>query len=302
VRRRTAYLELVACGLVWGSIGVLVKRIDLPAPAIVFARLALGAAALAGWAALRGRPEALRPGPARGRIAVAGLLLALHWTAFFEAYKRLPVATTILVVYLGPVLIAAAAPRVLGEPLERRTLGALTCSLAGIALIAAPAAGGGDALGFAAAALAACSFAAVVLALKRLPPTLDPAAVVTWQLGVAAVVVSPAMAGVSGRELLRAAPALLLLGLVHTGLAGILYIRALQVVRAQHVSILVYLEPVTAILWAWAVLGERPGAATLAGGALVVAAGLAVAVPGLRPAPTGSGEEVGAAGVRAEAR
>lgn len=282
MRSRTGYVELIVCGLIWGSIGVLVKEIDVGAPVIVFFRLALGTAAVLAFWAVRGRLTELRLGSHRGLIFAAGVTLAVHWVAFFEAYKRLPVATTILIVYVGPVLIAAAAPAVLGERLERRTLAALALSVGGIVLIAVPAAGVGDAVGFAVAGLAAVTFAGLVLTLKRVSADVPPQAIVVWQLGIAALVLSPAMIGASGRDIVRAAPTLLMLGIVHTGIAGILYVSALQIVQAQHVSILVYLEPVTAVLWAWGFLGEQPGLATLAGGALIIAAGLMIVVPGLR--------------------
>ncbi|MGH2726974.1 MAG: DMT family transporter, partial [Actinomycetota bacterium] len=107
-------------------------------------------------------------------------------------------------------------------------------------------------------------------------------AIVAWQLGIAALAVSPFLIDASGREIVRAAPTLLMIGVLHTGEAGILYVGALQIVKAQHVSILVYLEPVTAVLWAWGVLGEEQELATLAGGLLIIAAGLLIVVPGLR--------------------
>ena len=285
MRSRTGYVELIVCGLVWGSIGVFVKEVDVSAPVLVFFRLSLGAASVAAVWAIRGRLSELRLGERRGLLIASGLLLALHWVAFFEAYKRLTVATTILIVYVGPVLIAAAAPAVLGERLERRTLYALALSLGGIALIAVPSSGAGNAAGFVAAGLSAVTFAGLVLMLKKLSAHYPPQAVVVWQLGIAAIVVSPAVIGASGHEIVRAAPALLTLGIVHTGLIGILYVSALKIVQAQHVSILVYLEPVTAVLWAWGVLGEEPGLATLAGGALIIAAGLLIVVPGLRGIP-----------------
>ena len=136
------------------------------------------------------------------------------------------------------------------------------------------------------AGIAAVLFAALVLVLKKAVTPHHPApAVVAWQLGIAAVAVSPFLIGASGHEIIRAAPALLTLGVVHTGLVGILYVAAVGVVLAQHVSILVYLEPVTAVLWAWAVLGESPRAETLLGGVLIIAAGLLIVVPGLRQIP-----------------
>lgn len=285
MRSRTGYLELIACGLVWGSIGVLVKEIDVSAPVIVFFRLALGSASVVAMWAVRGKLTELRLREPRGGVIAVGLLLAFHWLAFIEAYKRLSVATTILIVYIGPVLIAAAAPAVLGERLERRTLYALALSMGGIALIAVPSSGVGDRVGFLAAIAAAVLFAALVLTLKKVTPHHPAPTIVAWQLGIAAVAVSPFLIGASGDEIVRATPALLTLGVVHTGVVGILYVAAVAVVQAQHVSILVYLEPVTAILWAWGILSETPTLATLAGGALIIAAGLLIVVPGLRAVP-----------------
>jgi drug/metabolite transporter (DMT)-like permease len=282
MRTKTGYLELILCGLVWGSIGVIVKRIDVSAPVIVFFRLAFGAASVVAVWALRGRLDELRLREHRKLVVLAGVLLAVHWVAFFEAYKRLSVATTILIVYIGPVLIAAGAPVVLGERLQRRTLYALALSVGGIALIAVPSSGSGQAVGFLAAGIAAVLFAALVLTLKLAAPGNTPQAVVAWQLGIAAVVVSPVLAGAGVHEIARALPGLVTLGVVHTGLIGILYVSALTIVPAQQVSILVYLEPVTAVLWAWAVLNEQPAIATLLGGVLIVAAGLLIVVPGMR--------------------
>jgi drug/metabolite transporter (DMT)-like permease len=282
MRSRTGYAELIVCGLVWGSIGVLVKQIDVPAPVIVFFRLSLGALAVLAWQTARGRLGELRLGARRGLLLAAGLMLAVHWVAFIEAYKRLPVATTILIVYVGPILIAAAAPAVLGERLERRTLYALALSTGGILLIAVPSAGSGDGWGFAGAGIAAVTFAALVLTLKKLTPHYTAAGIAVWQLGIAAVVLAPVMIGASGREIARAAPTLLALGVLHTGITGILYVSALRIVQAQQVSILVYLEPVTAVLWAWGVLDETPSLATIAGGLFIIAAGLLIVLPGMR--------------------
>ena len=282
MRSRTGYLELIVCGLVWGSIGVFVKQLDVSAAVLVFFRLSLGAASVVAIWAARGKLHELRLREKRGLVIAAGVLLAIHWVAFFEAYKRLSVATTILIIYVGPVLIAAAAPAVLGERLERRTLYALALSVGGIALIAVPSSTTGDSFGYLAAGVAAVLFAAVVLTLKKAASENTVPAVVVWQLGIAALVVSPALVGASGHEISRAVPGLLALGVVHTGFAGILYVSALTVVPAQQVSILVYLEPVTAVLWAWGVLGESPSLATLAGGLFIIAAGLVIVVPGLR--------------------
>ena len=67
-------------------------------------------------------------------------------------------------------------------------------------------------------------------------------------------------------------------------------------IRVQHSSILGFLTPVAAPLFAWALLGQGITLATAVGGALIVAAGVLV----VRARPGGVG--AGAAGVSAHDR
>lgn len=282
MRSRTGYLELVVCGLVWGSIGVLVKKSPVSAPVIVFFRLALGALVVLAWHAARGRLADLRMRGRRWLLLSAGGTLGLHWVFFFLAYKRLSVATVILIVYVGPVFMALLAPAVLREKLERRTIASLVLSVAGIALIAVPAMQGRSPFGLAAALIAMASFVALVFIGKKLVVDYQPETIVAWQLSSAAVFVSPGLVSWNSADVASSWPALLVLGVVHTGICGVLYFRAMQVVKAQHMGILAYLEPVTAVVWAWAVLAEAPGMPTLIGGVLIIVAGLNIALPGRR--------------------
>lgn len=293
MRSRAGYAELGICGLVWGSIGVIVKEVTLEAPVIVFFRVAVATTAVVAFFALRGRLADLRLRDRRGLLLADGILLAVHWALFFEAYKRLSVATTILVVYVAPVLVAAAAPRFADERIEARTVGSLALSVAGMALITVPAWQVGDPTGLAFAVASMLAWVALTLANKRLTRSYKPPALLTWQLGIATVAIAPLLASApGGREVVRALPALFALGLVHTAATGILYFRALTVVRVQHAGILAYLEPVTAVLYAWALLGETPKPLTLVGGALVVLAGVNLVArrPAVPVSDTASGE------------
>ena len=69
-------------------------------------------------------------------------------------------------------------------------------------------------------------------------------------------------------------------GLVYTALCFSLFTDGMRYVRVEHAGILGYLEPVTAPLWAFLLIGERPPWTTCAGGALIVAAGILVIVFG----------------------
>lgn len=273
-RTQAGYLELVLLGVLWGSIGVIVEPVRVGAAGIALVRTATGALVAFGWLALRGKIGLLRLHDKAWLLILDGLLLAVHWTLMFEAFKRLSVGTAILLVFIGPVLVAVGAWPFLRERVELRTVGALAISLGGMALIAVPAWDVQDPAGVAYALLSAVAFAAVVLANKRLTAIYEPGPILTWQLGVAALAVAPVAMTGSTDGVAEALPRLVMLGALHTAAAGFVYFAAVKVVKAQHVGVLTYLEPATAIVYAWIFLNQVPSGSTLAGGALIVAGGL----------------------------
>ncbi len=72
------------------------------------------------------------------------------------------------------------------------------------------------------------------------------------------------------------------LGVFQVGLAYIFLTRGVRDVPALEVSLLLLLEPVANAIWAWLVHGEQPGAWSLAGGTLILAATLVSTMVGRR--------------------
>lgn len=286
-------LSVAGLAVAWGLIAVIVAGVDLDAAALVFQRLVLAAVATALAATLLGRAGVLRLPRRPWRLVVVGALLATHWFLFFQTIKLASVAFAVVVVYTAPILIALVAPLFLPERRSGIGLVALVPALAGVALVAA---GEDDELrtgllGAAAGAGAAVTYALLVVTTKRLTASLAPPTITFWSYVTAGVLLLPFLP-VAGRVLPRGAEVayVLLLGIVFTALSGVLYVWLLRRVTAQAVGILSYLEPVSAALLAWAILGQPLGPATLGGAALVVAAGALVVAAGPReaaPAPTG---------------
>jgi drug/metabolite transporter (DMT)-like permease len=86
----------------------------------------------------------------------------------------------------------------------------------------------------------------------------------------------------------------LILGVVCTALAYLMWTYGMGMIKVQHSSILGYLEPVSAPIYALLLLGQGISVWTIAGGALIVVAGLLVVLLGeheeegatsLEPAP-----------------
>src|SRR5688572_17418879 len=122
----------------WGTIPLVARSLDLPATAIVFARVWIAAAGL-GVLVVAGRSPGPRLFSYRPRLVLlAGALLAVHWTAMFAAYRRAPADTVVFLVFLAPVGVAVLAPRLLGERTDGRTIATLALAVAGLALVAGP--------------------------------------------------------------------------------------------------------------------------------------------------------------------
>jgi drug/metabolite transporter (DMT)-like permease len=294
---RRATVLVAAVAVLWGSVGLVVRQIDLPAATLVAGRVWIAAAALGLWLWRRDVTVGLR-GRSPVRTVVNGAVLAVHWMCFIAALQRAPIGAVLLITYLAPVGIAALAPWVLGEPVRRATLVALALAVAGIALIAGPEAGGGDAAGLLLAGAAAATYVVVALLNKPLSGLHGGSSLAFLQLVVAGLVlVAPAAVAGWGSPGAASLLWLVVLGLVHTALAVGVYLSALTRLPATQVAVLLYLEPVSAVLFGWVVLSEALPVTTVAGGALVVAAGAivgrgarsAAAVPAPAPHPEVSG-------------
>jgi drug/metabolite transporter (DMT)-like permease len=272
----------------WGFIAVLVASVDLGAESLAFCRLAFAAVTLALAALATGHLGLLAPGGRLGALALLGVVQGAHWLLFFEAVDRGSVALAVLTFYAAPLVIALVAPVVLPERLSPVVLGACTVGAVGIVAISLDGSGANGAPSAAAIAAglgSAVSYAALVILSKQLLASATPPLTVAfWDCLVGAVALSPVLL-VAGRVAPSGAgewAVALTLGIVFTALSTLLYATLLRRVTAQAAGVLTFLEPVAGVLLAWALLEERPGTATLAGGALVLVAGLVVVI--LEPA------------------
>ncbi|MFB6118295.1 DMT family transporter [Halosegnis sp.] len=210
---------------------------------------------------------------------LAGVALAAHFAAWFESVDRTTVAASVTLVTTQPAFVAVGAALLLDEPLSRRTALGIGVALAGSGLMSldgllgpavAPAPLMGNALALAGAVFAA----AYVLAGRSVRQRV---ALVPYVLVVYVV----CAAGLLGYSLAQEAPLvayparewLLFLGMaIGPGVFGHTVINwALAHVESSVVSVSLVGEPVGSTLLALVILGEVPGAVTLAGGAVVLA-------------------------------
>ena len=286
----------------WGLIAVLAASVDLGAESLAFWRLALAAVTLGAVAVAAGRASLLAPHGRLGALALLGVVQGAHWLLFFEAVDHGSVALAVLTFYAAPLVIALVAPIVLPERFSPVIL--VACGVGAVGILAIALDGGGteggrSPLAIAAGLGAAVTYAALVILSKRLlAAAVPPVTVAFWDCLVGAAAVSPVLLVAervvpSGTDEWAVA---LTLGIVFTGLSTLVYATLLRHVTAQAAGVLTFLEPVSGVALAWLLVDERPGTATLVGGALVLAAGIVVVL--LEPAEASIADAPGGVGSR----
>lgn len=279
-RRPLAMLALAVLAVGWGAIPLIVRE-DVPWQSLVAARVWLGAITLL---LLMAVTRQLRlPATHRLQIAAAGVLLAVHWATFFWAIKLTTVAVALAVVYLGPVAATVLAPRFIGEAVPPRIYGALAVAFTGVVLVVVRQ-GPADELsgpgvewpGIVVALVSAATVAVLMLVSKDAVDEVGALVVATGELIAASVVLSPWLGG-AVRGIVRNPAPLLTLGVVLTGLGYLIYWTAMRELSVAVVSVLMHVEPASAVVLALLFLDEVPDAFQWVGIGMVIAGGILAA-------------------------
>jgi drug/metabolite transporter (DMT)-like permease len=284
--RLRGYVEVGGASVVNGSIGTMVSYATMPASMLLVVRMTFAAVALGGVVVPRRLLGELRGPGIPLRVLGISATLALNLLLYFLAIRATGVSVAIFLSYLAPVYLAVVAPLVFGERTERAVYFALVVALAGMAMILVPGLAGArfSALGLLYAWGAGVMYAVYLLFAKSLRRRRVPStAVVFVQSVFTALVLLPlGLYEVVGRYTPTVSDLAmgLLLGVVTTAFSFSVFMHGLRYIKVQHAPIMGYLEPVSAPLYAFVLLGERPAVWTLAGGALIVVAGLLVVLFG----------------------
>jgi len=271
---RRARFAIHLAAVLFGLTGVFGELIQSNAAVISLGRAVFAVLALAGVARL-GHGAILQGLTARklAILAGAGLLLALHWITFFVSVKVGGIAIATLGFASFPAFIALFEALVLRQRIQRAEWLMLALVTIGLTLVT-PSFDFGDAgvVGLAWGLLSGFSFAMLAVVNRHAAVGIDSLQVALWQNLTVALVMLPFAA-----LPLAAAPAadwlwLVLLGVLCTGLSHYLFVASLNALSARSAGLVIALEPVYAIAFAWTLFDQTPSARMLTGAALIVAA------------------------------
>jgi len=229
-------------------------------------------------------PFILLPVIARGRIArlrpvnlrlhlLRGALSVLMLGSFIYAVRESSLATTYSIFMFAPLLVAVLSARLLGERVERPQWAAMSVGLGGVLLMIAPWGGRWASAGALAALVAMLTYSVAVVSLRLLARTDTTESMVFWFTALLAF--GAGLLALPGWVRIDADHVPLLVGVGVTGAMGQHLIT--EAFRRAPASVVAPFE-YTALLWGalldLVVWGVLPGAVTVAGGTIVIGAGL----------------------------
>ena len=270
--------SLIASMLIFGTIGVLRRHIDIPSGALAMLRGYIGAAVLIVLTVITGkRPETAVLKRNLLKLLVSGAFIGFNWMLLFEAYNYTSVATATLCYYMAPVIVMLMSPVLLKEKLTARKGICIAAAIIGMipvsGMLSVEGFGLADLKGVLMGLGAAVLYACVMLMNKRITEVkaMDRTIV---QLAAAALVVTPYTFAAEGFRLLDmdmlTIGLVLVAGIIHTGITYCMYFTAVEHIPGQAVAILSYIDPLVAVIIGVLILGEPLTAPQLIGGTMIL--------------------------------
>lgn len=270
-------LMIAASMTIFGTIALFVRNISVTSAEIALYRAALATVLLGGFFLVTGSKIDLRA--IRKELPLllfSGMAMGINWILLFEAYRYTTVSVATLSYYFAPVIVTLVCPILFKEKMGAKQWICFVMSTVGIVLIT----GIGDLSGsnrhftgilF---GLGAAVLYATVVLLNKFIKGVSGVHRTFLQFAAALLTLLPYVLLTSGFTLgnLDASGwiSLLVVGVVHSGIAYCLYFSALKDIPGQEAAILSYIDPLVAVAVSVFVLGEQLTLTQLIGGILIL--------------------------------
>ncbi|NLL00284.1 MAG: DMT family transporter [Clostridiales bacterium] len=264
--------------LIFGSIGLIVKGIPLSSSQIAMTRGLIGSLFLIIASIIMKKKPSYKEIKRNLKILIAsGAALGFNWILLFEAYKNTSITNATLSYYFAPVIVVFLSPLILKDKLTLRKALSILVAIIGMFLVAWTGGDGSIAgnellgIGF---GLSAAFLYALVVIFNKLIKNMGGFDITIIQLSIASMILLPyvLLQGPIPLNLLNASEIirLLLVGLLNTGLAYLLYFSSVQKLESQTVAVFSYIDPISALVMSAIFVGEKISGLQLMGGILIL--------------------------------
>lgn len=276
-RLNRARISLIASMVVFGSIGIFVKNIGLPSGEIALYRAVL-AAILIGVLLLVTRQKIpfSKIKKEIPYLLLSGFAMGFNWILLFQSYKYTTVSVATLSYYFAPVIVTLACPVLFKEKMGLKQWICFIMSTIGIIIITGVgdlSKGANHIVGIAFGLGAAMLYATVIL-LNKYIKNVEGIHRTFLQFIAAIIVLVPYVFFTGGTHLADLSStgwtSLIIVGLIHSGIAYYLYFSSLKELPGQKAAILSYIDPLVAVIASVTILGEPITLPQILGGVLIL--------------------------------
>ncbi|MFT0547788.1 DMT family transporter [Allopusillimonas ginsengisoli] len=274
MNRQRALLAIHIAAVLFGLTGIFGKLIQGDPSVITAGRAGFAVLALIAFMRFQGTS------PLRGIkkrdirvMAMAALMLAVHWVTFFMAVKIAGVAVATLGFASFPAFITLCEGLLFKEKISKDEWLILLLVTAGLVLVTPSFNFRDDAtIGLAWALISGLAFALFALINRRAAAGIPAQQVACWENLFVLVLTAPFAISTVAQLGALDWVWLAMLGIMCTALSHYLMVASLSVLNARSAGIVIALEPIYAILFAAVLFGQYPTLRMIAGGMLMIGA------------------------------
>ena len=265
-----ASLSILIAIFLWSSLGVVVRLAGVPVQELIFYSMIVSVCV---QSLIVSQGKYRKEIPSFRKLiypAITGVILLANTFTFFYAYQNTTIANAVLTHYIAPILVALIAPLLLKEKITKTALFAIVLASAGLwIMLEGFSFDRNHTNGIIAGLISGFTYAALILFVRFHTQHFHPVVFALFTNASVICLLAPFIRSFPHEALWS----FLVMGIVHSTIAPLLYYKGLQKVPANKAAILGYLEPVCAILFGIILLNEILAINTILGGILILSAG-----------------------------
>lgn len=271
---KIAYMKYISALLMFGSNGIVASYILLNSYEIVFLRTLIGSLFLILVFFLSKKKSMFLKNKSHFLyLVISGAAMGASWIFLYEAYAQIGVSIATLAYYCGPVIVMILSPVLFKEKLTGAKLIGFFAVVIGMFCVNSKNLSQGIiSWGLIFGILSAVMYSVMVIFNKK-AVTITGLENSMCQLIISFLAVAVFMGlkqGFSINIMQANLMPILLLGVVNTGVGCYFYFSSIDDLPVQTVSICGYLEPLSALIFSAAILGERLNTLQIAAAVLIL--------------------------------
>lgn len=267
---RSSLFQIHLAVFLFGLAGLFGKLVLLPSTIIVLGRVVFGAIALFAYLKFKKTKIGLKSTKDYGLFALFGIILAAHWTTFFQSIQISTVAIGLISFSTFPMFVTFLEPFFYKEKVRvDELMMAIVTFLGAILVVPTFELENNITQGVLWGLASAVTFALLTVLNRKAVKRYSSQIIALYQDTIAAFVLLPFLFIVQPVFTVKDILLLIFLGVVLTALSHSLYINGMKNIKAHTASIIASLEPVYGIVFALIFLQEIPSIRTIIGGTII---------------------------------